>query len=198
MLAIKRILLAVLTIATAVILGTPASHAGGYTEEQEQRIARELYSFLCEDGGRAPRSRVWYQEYAEIQWRAPYEWDNTNEVRVDPNGNRTYYYNPLNRTLVELYGHEFNPATREAMCSDPTLYARTLKENVIAHKGVIKACCATEDGMAEFFKKKLDDQIALNEQQTEAIEDPDDYKESGKDPRFLEMWICNAEDFDCW
>ncbi|MFI6046412.1 hypothetical protein ACIA8C_32670 [Nocardia sp. NPDC051321] len=196
MLAIRSSWLAVFAMAVAVLLCASAGHAKAYPEEVEQQKAMQIINFVCEDGGTAPRSHIWYTTHNDIQRQAPYTWVFNDKYRSNnPN------CNPFESTLYELYGDEFNPVTREKMCSDLTDFSRALKNNVVDHKGDIKACCATEDGMEKFFEKKLDDQIANNEKQLEAIDDEeryaDEHKGNDNDLKYLNLWTCDKNKSYC-
>ncbi|MFI9403641.1 hypothetical protein [Nocardia sp. NPDC052316] len=60
-------------------------------------------------------------------------------------------------------GHTvFNPRTRQKICQNQEDFATALKRVAVENKGSVKACCATEDGMQQFFDKKLNDNIALS------------------------------------
>ncbi|WP_338773290.1 hypothetical protein V7968_17530 [Nocardia vulneris] len=196
MFAIRSSLRAGFGAALLVLGGATAAHAGAYPDDVEEKKATEIYGFVCEDDGSAPRSFIWYRRHSEIQQQAPYEW-----VRDLQNESPYPTYNPFEDTMFELYGDKFNPKTREKMCADPVEFARSLQNNVVDHKGKIKSCCATEDGVEEFFEKKLEAQIANNEQQAEALDDEDAYKEKykDKDPEFeyLHIWTCKPESAHC-
>ncbi|WP_280394274.1 hypothetical protein [Nocardia brasiliensis] len=182
--------LTVLALIAATLFGATAPHAKAYPEDKELEYGRQILEFVCEDDGNAPRSRIWYRTHSDIQQQAPYDWKGYRD------------YNPMKDTLQDLYGDsDFTPVTRRAMCSDLQKYTTQLKSNVIDHKGDVKACCATEEGMKAFFDKKIDDQIANNEKQREAIDDPerfeDEHKGNDTDLEYLNMWICKDNDSYC-
>lgn len=130
-------------VSAALIIGGGVGSAHAFTDEQELEIAKFILAFACQDDGKAERSRAWYAEYTKIQDEAPYT----------TSGN------------IKL----FNPRTRQKVCEDQDYFAKAMKRVVVDNKGVVKSCCATEDGMADFFTRKLQNNVDLS-----LRESPDD------------------------
>ncbi|KAA8887393.1 hypothetical protein F3087_16990 [Nocardia colli] len=204
MLATRSSALAILAMAAAVFLGITASHADAYPEDVEQKKAAAAYQFVCEDGGSAPRSYEWYRQYAKIQDTAPYEV--RGNVRIFSTvayqvgmDNDIGVYRFI--TVREDNTRAYNPKSREKLCTNSQQFLRWNQRVISEYKEGIKACCATERGMEEFFEWKIDAVLALNEQQAEALDDEDGYREKYKetDPdfKFLNMWSCKEDDSSC-
>ncbi|WP_433661894.1 hypothetical protein ACQPW1_06870 [Nocardia sp. CA-128927] len=74
--------------------------------------------------------------------------------------------------------------SRQQMCGDPG-FGEHVKEVAVARKGKLKACCATEKGLADFFARKLQALIDLQERE-----------EAGDDP-YDTLWKCDEYQGEC-
>ncbi|WP_405161873.1 hypothetical protein OG203_37030 [Nocardia sp. NBC_01499] len=188
-------LLAVLATIAAVLIGATASYANAYPEEVIEKKSAEITSYVCMNGGKEPRSRIWYETHSAIQRMAPYDWVwDVKSGSLNPN------YNPMEDTLKQLYGdRKFNPRTRVKLCADLQNYAKKLTENIIAHKGKNKICCIVAEDTEKFFEKKIDAQIDNNNKQKAAIDSPGYYESvhEGNDLKYLDMWACDPDEPHC-
>ncbi|MEU7141127.1 hypothetical protein ABZ942_16870 [Nocardia sp. NPDC046473] len=153
-----------LTMIAAVLLGATASHATAHSDEDELTIAKFLLGFVCEGDGVAERSRAWYTEYMNIQDDSPYD---TGGLRFYSTAVRMIDDDRLDmKVYFGVYQDGstiLNPRSRQKICQNQQDFAKAIYRVVTdeGNKGVIKACCATEDGMTEFFERKFQNNVDL-------------------------------------
>ncbi|MBF6126989.1 hypothetical protein [Nocardia brasiliensis] len=151
-------------VSAALIIGGGVGPAHAFTDEQELEIAKFILAFACQDDGKAERSRAWYTEYTKIQDEAPYTTSGniklfSTAVHMVDGGRLDH------QVYFGVYDNDnsvFNPRTRQKVCEDQDYFAKAMKRVVVDNKGVVKSCCATEDGMADFFTRKLQNNVDLS------------------------------------
>ncbi|WP_433662575.1 hypothetical protein ACQPW1_10725 [Nocardia sp. CA-128927] len=137
------------------------------------KVAAAVLDFVCEDNGTDERSRAWYGEYTEIQGRSPYE--------TNPPGMNLFL-----RTLGDRYRVlRFTPWSRQKLCGDVTGFTKRLKENIVAHKGDMKARCSSEAGTQKFFDDKSNDLLELTK------------RERGSEGKYETKWACREYKGEC-
>ncbi|MGW4844002.1 hypothetical protein [Nocardia brasiliensis] len=151
-------------VSTLAVLGAGTGSAHAFTDEQELQIANYISAFTCQDGGKAERSRAWYAEYTKIQNDAPYE--TSGNIKLFSTAVRMVDDDRLDyQVYFGVYQNDstvFNPQSRQKICADQDYFAKAMKRVVVDNKGTVRSCCATEDGMTDFFTRKLQGLVDLS------------------------------------
>lgn len=122
-----------------ILLLTLAAVKSESEDEKEQKLAKDISENICKD---EVRVSDWFECIMCCQGMNPYKLKQQAEDN--------------SKTRGGLYAGDITGDTKKLSCDYMQDYATKLKEVAVDWKDNIKDCCSTEDGMKDFFQKKMD------------------------------------------